>query len=437
MTSFTRFEASLPELFEELALPQVPDYFDDILTRTAATRQRPGWSFPERWLSMSALARRLPVVPRIPWRLGVVIALLAVAALIAALVSGSLLKTRPAPYGPAINGQIVFVDGNGQIVTGEPIGGTKTTIVPGIGFGSPIYSQDGTRLAFTQRASASAVDLIVSDPDGTHLTKLTTTPVSTPRYIGWSPRGDRLALIDASGRILLFSTQAAGQPTVLSDQLSIGTAEIGPGYNYRSAMAFRPPNGDEIMFITNERPNALMAAKLDGTTLRSVIDSKTSAIGYSNLTGAQWSPDGSKVLVMADLPAQPGWSHLYLVNADGTDVRPLSDLSTDPLVGVNSPMWSPDGTRVAFQYWTRHTEDSEQDYHPIGVVDVATGALNDVGPTSTNGYASWEWSPDGSSILEIPMDGSGRMLIVNATTGVEQAVPWQVGDASSWQRTAR
>jgi hypothetical protein len=29
------------------------------------------------------------------------------------------------------------------------------------------------------------------------------------------------------------------------------------------------------------------------------------------------------------------------------------------------------------------------------------------------------------------------MFIVDATTGVEQMVPWSVGDSGSWQRTAR
>jgi Tol biopolymer transport system component len=434
MTSFNRFEASLPELLDDLAMPQVPDYYDDILARTAASHQRPGWSFPERWFPMSALTRRFPVVPRIPWRLGVAIALLAIAALIAALVAGSL-KPRLAPYGPATNGQIVFVDGSGQIVTGDPVAGTKTTIVPGFGYGSPIYSQDGTRLAFTQRASASAVDLMVADPDGSHVTKLTATPVSTPSYIGWSPRGDRL-LVAVGGQILVFGTNAAAQPTNLTNQLHIGTAEIGPGYNYRSAMAFRPPNGEEIMFITNDRPAALMAAKLDGTGLHSLVDPKTSAIGYSNLKGAQWSPDGSKILVLVELPVQTERWHLYVVNADGTDFRPLSDLSTDPLVDQNSPMWSPDGTRVAFQYWVNHADGSMEDFHSIGVVNVVGGAVHDVGPVSTNGY-TWEWSPDGASILEVPGDGTGHMFIVDATTGVEQMVPWSVGDSSSWQRTAR
>src|SRR5262245_43116747 len=119
MTSFDRFERGLPELFEELAAARVPDYFDDLLTRTQATRQRPQWAFPERWSPMSALTRRFAAVPRIPWRLGVAVALLALAALLVAVAAGVLLKAPLAPYGPAGNGQVVFVDPDGLIRAGD------------------------------------------------------------------------------------------------------------------------------------------------------------------------------------------------------------------------------------------------------------------------------------------------------------------------------
>ena len=92
MTSFDRFERSLPSLFDELAAAPVPDYTDDLLARTAATRQRPKWAFLERWLPVSSFAARLAPSPRIPWRLGALVALVAVAALIAVMVAGALLR---------------------------------------------------------------------------------------------------------------------------------------------------------------------------------------------------------------------------------------------------------------------------------------------------------------------------------------------------------
>ena len=52
MTSDRRFEQDLPDLMAQLAPRRVPDYRDDIVRQTARTRQRPAWTFPERWLPM-------------------------------------------------------------------------------------------------------------------------------------------------------------------------------------------------------------------------------------------------------------------------------------------------------------------------------------------------------------------------------------------------
>jgi len=64
-------ESRLPEILEGISAPRTPDYFDDILGQVGRTRQRPGWSFPERWLPMTALSERVATAPRIPMRMGV------------------------------------------------------------------------------------------------------------------------------------------------------------------------------------------------------------------------------------------------------------------------------------------------------------------------------------------------------------------------------
>ena len=41
MTSFDRFEGRLPALLDELVIPRLPDYAEDLFARTAATRTKP------------------------------------------------------------------------------------------------------------------------------------------------------------------------------------------------------------------------------------------------------------------------------------------------------------------------------------------------------------------------------------------------------------
>ena len=91
MTAFDRFDdrfgARLHDAIEDLASPQFPDYFDDVLAEAVAQRQRPAWTFPERWIPMSTLARRPAFVPALPWRtIGIALLLLAL------LVAGAIIS---------------------------------------------------------------------------------------------------------------------------------------------------------------------------------------------------------------------------------------------------------------------------------------------------------------------------------------------------------
>ena len=59
MTTIDPFERELPGAITDLADAQTPDYFVDLLGRTARTRQRPPWAFPGRWFpTMPALTAR-------------------------------------------------------------------------------------------------------------------------------------------------------------------------------------------------------------------------------------------------------------------------------------------------------------------------------------------------------------------------------------------
>ena len=76
--SIDRLERRLPEVLTELSLPRVPDYVDDLLSRTARTPQRPGWTFLERWFPVSAITDAMSLPQRLPLRPLVAIAILVV-----------------------------------------------------------------------------------------------------------------------------------------------------------------------------------------------------------------------------------------------------------------------------------------------------------------------------------------------------------------------
>ena len=434
MTSFDRFdrfERNLPELFDELATARTPDYFDDILARTTATRQRPGWSFPERWLLMSVLSQRLAAAPRIPWRLGAAIALLLLAALIGVLVAGGPKPHVPAPFGPAVNGQILFIDTDGSIAVGDPITGVKHTVIPGAFNRRAVYSADGTRIAYVHDV-AGGYELAVARADGSGTLPLNAKPIMDPQFLQWGPDGRTIAITLSGGTLALFDATRTGEPTIVAGDVGVGV----DGLNDHVASLFRPPSGQELLVVNNAGSPSLQVIRADGTLIRTLLES-TPGFSYTSLWGAQWSPDGSQVVVLVNVEAPPDVrGHPYVLDADGSNLRPLFDGADDHLLDAGAPAWSPDGTRIAFMQWGRHADNVGQDFLPIAVVDVATGANHTVGLTSPNGWNSWAWSPDGASILEVPGDGSGDMHIVDATTGTMKTAPWTVPTAASWQRTA-
>jgi hypothetical protein len=131
MMPIDRFERQLPVLLDELAQPRTPYYVDDLHGLAARTRQRPAWTFIERWLPMVDIARQPLVTPRIPLRtvgLGLLIVGLLLAAL-AALVVGSR-QNLPAPFGLARSGVVAYAQ-DGDIYTADPLTGAAKAVVTG------------------------------------------------------------------------------------------------------------------------------------------------------------------------------------------------------------------------------------------------------------------------------------------------------------------
>lgn len=435
MTTFDRIERRMPELLDELATPRMPDYLDDLLAQAAATRQRAGWTFPERWLPMSVLSQRLATVPRIPWRLGVAVALLIVAALVGLLIAGSLNPRLAPPFGPAANGRIAFLDEAGAILAGDPKAGTSVVIVPGPGNSRPAFSPDGARLAYLHSAGGRA-DLVVATAAGANPVAVNEDPLRGVRFIAWAPSGREIAVLVEPGLLLLFDAARTAVPTVVSDRLPVRFISVGNGdFNNDPANLFRPPTGSEILFTAGSTNVSLMVSKLDGSESRTIVDPGTASYGFAEITGAQWSPDGSRISFTATLAARPGVHSVYVVDAEGSNLRPLSTVEAGRVFDEGNQAWSPDGSKIALQRWEQ-LGDGSQGLNPIAVVDVASGSVRSVGPTSPNGFVSWAWSPDGKSILEVPMDDSGALLQVDVASGTATPVPWTVRSVANWQRVA-
>ena len=115
-------ERDLAIWFADTAAPSVPDFTDDILRLTAGTRQRPRWSFPERWLPMSVITLARQTFKPIPWRtVGLLAALALLIAAAFAFYVGNQARL-PEPFGRAANGLVAYATA-GDIYTVYPVTG--------------------------------------------------------------------------------------------------------------------------------------------------------------------------------------------------------------------------------------------------------------------------------------------------------------------------
>ncbi|MFN8624059.1 MAG: hypothetical protein U0869_25225 [Chloroflexota bacterium] len=215
MTPIDRFERRLPDELQELAAERFPDYTNDLLARTARTRQRPAWSLPMRWLPMTIALRRPLLAP--PMRLLAVGLALLLALLAALAVGGVLLNPRPAPVLPAVvatswkNGLLAFAR-DGDIWVADPATGGEPRVLIGGGETDdyPDWSPDGSQIAFW-RTDGAAMVLMVADADGSNVRQVTPDRVINPTWSEWSPDGSTFAITSTVKRMPAAWTIAVDQ----------------------------------------------------------------------------------------------------------------------------------------------------------------------------------------------------------------------------------
>jgi Tol biopolymer transport system component len=221
----------------------------------------------------------------------------------------------------------VAVDGSGlERITVRP--GADTLAVDM----APVVSPDGRTIAFHRAVAgpneATEPRLYLVDADGAGLRRLTDRAAAEINP-SWSPDGRWIAFAveTGGGRFDLYRTAADGSrvwPLVETD----GTHEDFPAWS---------PDGERLAFARYE-PDVdtgsgdLWVANADGSGERLLLG------GPDDDSAPSWSPDGRRIAFLRN-------GHVMVMNADGTEVRAL----TDPGQARESrPMWSSDGSRLVF-----------------------------------------------------------------------------------------
>ncbi|HEX5149653.1 MAG TPA: hypothetical protein VFW02_11265, partial [Candidatus Limnocylindrales bacterium] len=292
----------------------------------------------------------------------------------------------------------------------------------------PVYSPDGTRLAFRRLeagVSIDSYDLVVTDADGSDPRTIATLPITY--WSGWEPLqwapDSRSLLINmqASGELRLYDATTAAEPRILAKGVT--------------GVEFRPPRGDQILFRRLDMSGTgLYTMNADGSDIRPlVVIPLGKTLGEEDLSYARWSPDGSTIAFIRTPPGPRNEQHLYLMDADGSNPRALPMGAGTTY--ANNLAWSPDGSRIAYQRWDTNGAQ------PIGVLTLATGEVIDAGPPVGEDGVVFDWSPDGTTILAVPGDDP-HFIAIDPTDGswetIGQGISLEQGVLNdfrpTWQR---
>lgn len=413
MTAFDRFERAIPELMTELSPARVPDYFDDMLRQTAATRQRPAWSSLERWIPMGVIAQSVPL-RQFPWRQLAVLALLGLLIAVGLVAYIGSPPRLPTPYGPARNGQVVFATANGDIARVDPVTGSITPLITGpTQDGAPWFSPDGRRFVFV-RMDPDGEAYFVADTDGSDAHELVAPKVD---WFEWSPGSDRIVVqhsVDGRGVVSVVDVESG-----TSTPLDLGLDIQQPSWR---------PSHDQIVFASESSGVRLgYLVDADGTDLRKIENARW-VVNVLSL-----SPDGGSIAYASwenNVTGRQGRIHVVGID-DGVDREPAwaGSAGSEEL----NPIFSPDGTKLLIERYEPDTVG-----YRLFVVPVGGGgpeiALGETHPAFSEG-ASAMWSPDGRSILLTYNDDHTTWLYAADGTSAQQ-VTWTTTGALTWQRLA-
>ncbi|MAF10402.1 hypothetical protein CMK11_08120 [Candidatus Poribacteria bacterium] len=221
------------------------------------------------------------------------------------------------------------------------------------------------------------------------------------------PRVARLALVLAyvvhTGVLSSVVAQAPRGPEIAFSSGRAGGNEIyvmGPdGGGVRAltqlrGRAFRPrwaPDGRKIVFswgpLRDPGERTIYVMRADGTQATKLTRERD-----THDSSVTWSPDGRHIAFASERPRVDG-THIYVMDADGRNVRRLT--LDWPFEGAysTSPSWSPNGAEIAFTSWGPRTGTAE--------VFAIRPHSRRVRQITNDGMwnRSARWSPDGRELI--------------------------------------
>lgn len=236
---------------------------------------------------------------------------------------------------------------------------------------SPRWSPDGSRLAFLSDRQGT-LQVYVLNRDGGEALQISHLPNGVAS-LEWAPDAQHLVVVapvqaDPDGR-----GSRPGQPVAVRDAAS---PEIAWKLPYKS---------DGIGYLLT-REMHLFAVDVQAGTHRQITD------GPFDVLGHDISHDGTRIAYVRTREGR--FAHatdLWLCNFDGSNHMRATDSHTN----VMHPVWSPDGTHIAFTGAVLEGDAESR----LWLLEVSTGATRQLADVEVAQPDTVSWTEDGSGLV--------------------------------------
>jgi len=190
-----------------------------------------------------------------------------------------------------------------------------------VGAFEPVWSPDGTKIAFVRCASDptciqaqtyndQSTEIWTMNADGSNPVRLTNNTF-IDQDPSWSPDAKRIAFASAAGGgpVQIWAMNADGSNATQLTSLGITNAQ-----NDQPAWS---PDGTKIAFVRSPT-DEIWVMNANGTNQTQLTNNRDGR--------PAWSPDGSKIVFST---RRNGSFDVFVMNADGTSQTPLANSSRD------------------------------------------------------------------------------------------------------------